>query len=313
MKKVFTKSLSVFLCLILLAVTFSSVASAASEGSVSVSGKGVYELFNSGATYLYGYGSGADASDTFTNNGYDIYLADYGVSEAQIGLSFKVDSRVTDRAVLTVLAFDVDEGPSADYEHDYVYLVDETDNTQVRVGMLSGMNEEWNTTSMEIDKSYFKAGHNYHFYLVDSVSGWVVWVRTVTLVIGNAFDIKASLKSSIDNSTAVISNRVKISASENADYTFEFKALNAEDGVQYGSYFEDVSVSRISSTGTYSFPLTSDAPYGEYTVYLYIKNPTTGAVVLVLQDTVNYTDKPVTLCQRIWNFFLRVLAYLGLS
>lgn len=310
-----SKIISVLLSVIMLASVFCCVASAETK-ELKLSGEGSYEIFNSGVTNSYPNGDVEfnTAVDTFDNDGYDIYLKyfdDYDdVLESQIGRSFTIESKVKDSAFLTVLAYDVDEGPSEDREHDYVYLVDETTGKETQVGMLSGMTDEWNTTSMQIDTKLLVKGHTYHFELVDSVWGWHVWVRTVTLVVGNAFDIKASLDSTIED--GMVKNKVKYSTSDPNKYTFEFKAISVEDGIQYGSYFEDVEIKRVAQRGEFEFELTEGAPDGEYEVYLYIKDVDTGAVVLVLQDNPS-VDNNLNIFQKIWNFFLNIFACLGLS
>lgn len=316
-KTIFKKIMSIVLTVLILTVSLSCVASAAgSTDSVSMNGVGVYELFNSGCTNSWGSGNISTTinPETYDNNGYDIYLTNDGLIEAQLGQSFNVKTNLSDNAVITISAFDVDEESG---ERDIVYLVDETTGESTAVGRLSGMDEEWNTTSIVVDADLFEKNHTYHFYLVDSVEGWVVWVRTVTLVIGNAFDIEASLDSTIDDDTAVVSNKVKIAASSNGEYVYEFKAVNADNGNQYGSLFENVEVGKIAKTNTYEFTLISDAPAGEYNVYLYIKSASTGAVVLVLEDTVYYQvegpAEEMNFFQRIWNFFLQIFVFLGLS
>lgn len=307
----FTKVLSVLLSVIMLASVFCCAASAESK-ELTINGEGSYELFNSGATSTRPQGDipTNTAVDTFDNNGYDIYLNSAN-NEYQIGLSFTVNTKINKTAYVTILAFDVDEGPTPDMEHDYVYLVDEQDGTEVEIGMLSGMNQEWNTTSMQIDPSLLVKGHTYHFELVDSVYGWVVWVRTVTLVWGNSLNIKASLDSTINN--GVVTNVVKYSTSNPDKYTFEFKAISKVDGVQYGSYFEDVEIGKTSKTGEFKFALENGAPEGEYDIYLYIKDVDTGAVVLVLQDGDSTEDTHLNIFQRIWNFIVRIFTFIGLS
>ena len=319
MKKTqFKKIISIILATLMLATMFTCFASAASSDSVSMTGIGSYEIFNSGCTgegYDYWYNI---APDTVTNGGYDIYL-EYP-EESQIGAPFTVDSAVTDDAIVTILSFDVDEESG---ERDLIYLVDETDGSKDHIGTLSGMDWEWNTTSIVIDADLLEVGHTYHFNLIESVEGWVVWVRTVTLVVGNAFNINAKLDSTIDNDTAIISNDVAISTSLNMNYDFEFKAVNKANGNQYGSYFTNVDTTTTETTDTYNFALTEGAPAGEYTVYLYIKNPATGAVVLVLDDTVYYQveapevepepEEELNFFQKIWAFFMKIFVFLGLS
>ena len=124
-----------------------------------------YSLFNSGSS-----GSGNRYSSTqnyddssYTNGGYDIYSSNSNLPWVRLGLSFTVSQAVTERAALTVYAYDVDEDSG---ERDYIYLVDETTGTKTKLGgYLSGMDSQWNTTTLYIDPSYFEVDHTYHFEL----------------------------------------------------------------------------------------------------------------------------------------------------
>ena len=114
---------------------------------VDINATGTHSLFNSGATgqgYKYSSTQGSDAnpnSHSYSNSGYDIYGQMNKNSTLTIGMgcSFTIHKEVTERATLTVYAYDVDEESG---ETDTVYLVDETDGTRTPVGTLKGMNDQ---------------------------------------------------------------------------------------------------------------------------------------------------------------------------
>ena len=146
-----------------------------------------YTLFGSGRTgnrTYYRVNQNYDEA-SLQNGGYDLYAdaSSSTISRIRLGLSFKVNYPITERATLTVYAYDVDENTQAsNNERDLIYLVDEFTGAKTQLdGYLHGMNEQWNTTTMFIDASLFTVGHSYHFELYESVKGWVVWVRTVSL------------------------------------------------------------------------------------------------------------------------------------
>ena len=123
----------VFVMVVLMIPFGTADVSAASNVLQTQGGRNTYTLFNSGCTGSGRYYSSSSnpAPDTLTNNGYDIYLrTSGGVRRSRLGLSFYISDTVTERATLTINAFDVDESSG---ERDLVYLVDETTGNQVQI------------------------------------------------------------------------------------------------------------------------------------------------------------------------------------
>ena len=260
-----------------LAVPFT--ATAASAVAPPASNESTYNLFNSGLTGQGRNRTGSLYSDalnpapaTYTNDGYDIYVRantdTYDCSStAQLGLSFTLAAPVTEVAFLTVSAYDVDESSG---EVDGIFLCDETAGTSSRVGSLSGMDEEWNTTSFRIEPSLFTVGHTYHFMIKGENSTWCVYVRQVSLNLStgaSAMNIDANAE--IDTYGGVTVG-IALSATTVASYTVELKALHVESNNQVGSYVGTISSNEASRN--YTFSLESGAPEGIYQIDIIIKD-----------------------------------------
>lgn len=283
------KILAVVLSLAFILATFAVATVAASTDNVVVDREDAFALFNSGCTDTWGNGDLYTRYDvtSFDNNGSDIFAEAYDSEDAantQIGASFTVSAPIDSDVYVTIHAFDVDEESG---ERDIIYLVDEATGEKVELGYLSGMNEEWNTTSLIVPVEALEVGHTYHFHLYESVWGWIVWVRTVNLIVGGVADLDADFDADI-TASGEVENIVNIYPEEDGAYVYEFKAVFNDDNVQYGSLFEDVDAVAGGSTTNHTFPLTADAPEGEYTIYLFIKDAETGVIVKVLEDTDTY-------------------------
>lgn len=124
---------------------------------------GNIEVFASGET---GSGGGADLTNTEDSPFDPVKFADpkQGVTSAQ----------------LVIYAYDVD----APDEIDEVFLNGHS------VGILTGMDKEWNTSVLEVTGDALKSlcDGQENSIAVKTNSGWIVFVRTVTLVVngGNA-------------------------------------------------------------------------------------------------------------------------------
>ena len=124
---------------------------AATSGYETKTGTNAYALFNSGSTSSSGTrysSSGSYNYDTssYNNAGYDIYVSasnNVSSSTARLGLSFTIMQEVTERATITINAYDVDEGSG---ERDVIYLVDENTGAKTRIDYLRGMDSQWNTS-----------------------------------------------------------------------------------------------------------------------------------------------------------------------
>lgn len=272
----------VFVMVVLMIPMGTADVSAASNVVQTQGGRNTYTLFNSGCTgsgKYYRYNNNP-APHTLTNNGYDIYLDTGAIDRSRLGLSFYISDTVTERATLTINAFDVDEVSSwyGGPERDLVYLVDETSGNKVQIteghGYLSGMNQQWNTTTFYINPSLFTKGHTYHIELYDSVDGWVVWVRNVSLILTTSGvqkpidpsmpTIKESdFSASIDTSRNITTN-LFLKSTGNVTYFVEYAAtINSN---QYASYFGSVTVTPSGVQYPVNFQLEYGAPKGVYKV-----------------------------------------------
>ena len=243
----------IVLCMVcaLVIPSMTLVLSAAVNTSLNIDTAGGtnYSLFNSGATASSGYdadyGNGTNpAPDTHNNNGYDLYGEVRG-SAIRLGLAFTVNIDITEQSQLSIKAWDVDES-YADcgygYEYDYIYLVDETSGTSVKLDThLSGQNNKWNTSVINIPANLLKKGHTYHFELRMTCTGnhscsyYCVTVRTVDLIVngngnGNGPVVpntgieSADLVASI-SSSGNLSVSLNAKAYSNDTYILEYKAV----------------------------------------------------------------------------------------
>ncbi len=251
-----------------------------------------YHLFNSGKTgngNYYGYNYNYNES-SYRNGGYDLYAtqASSSLTTIQLGLPFTVSASTSELVRLSIYAFDVDEvGYSAHHERDYIYLVDETTNTSVKLdGYLSGQDWKWNNTEFTIDPSNFVVGHTYHFELnvtcTACSNSWVVYVRTVTLEYITAPDpepeIEADLSASI-SSTGVVSANLTAFANIEDTYTLEYKAVCTSNNAQYGGTEYSVVIPTTTSTFTKTFQLESGAKRGTYEITVFIKDGEDNVIV----------------------------------
>lgn len=243
-------------------------------------GTQVYSLFNSGATSLsgkeYSSATGVDRnpdSHSYNNSGYDIY----GCSENKdltlgMGLSFYVGEQVTERATLTVYAYDIDEESR---QIDDVYLVNEATGVRTYVGSLSGRDETWSTSTLTIDASCFQKGNTYHFEVDVCQGGWWTWVRTVALEItlgsgGYVPTLEHSFSASISGS-GVVNTSLYLKANYSAIYQLEYTAT-IQGQQKGGSEGRTISVSPSGATANVSFSLESGSPKGTYEIAVIVKD-----------------------------------------
>ncbi len=269
---------------------------------VDVTASGSYSLFNSGATSSSGrYYSSASGGDynpdsrSYSNNGYDIY-GDSPISFALkigMGISFTVSQPITERAVLTVYAYDIDEESG---QIDYVYLVDETSGTRTRIGHLSGMDNQWNTTTLYIDASCFTVGHSYRFENEVCAGGWWTWIRTVSIRMTTAeaeedLITDHSFTASINGSGTVTTN-LYLKTTQSATYTLEYTATIS--GNQKGSaQGQTVTATQSGVNKQVSFALESGSPAGTYQIDVILKDAQ-GNTKQIYSCNAGYKDKAVS-------------------
>ncbi len=304
--RLLTRSLSFFAIAVMLFSLFTLFPAAAEAPSetdhhVPVTGAGgsSYVIFASGRTGRRGteYKESKNYDENSkTNGGYDLY-SDYYYSSMRnitLGRSFTVLCEVDEVAELAVYAYDIDESQG---EKDRIYLVDETTGTAQKLGLLSGMDESWNNTTFRIDPSYFVTVHTYHFELTHEVSGWVSWVRNVTLTV-NGSDLgdgsapvssiaSASATATITDSGAV---RVDVTATGNETVTvdLEVKVTAVKTEAQHAQIFTSVTVTPEQSTVSHTVNLEYGAPTGIYRIDVYFKNPGVGNVIKTTTAVAGY-------------------------
>ena len=274
---------------------------------VDINATGTHSLFNSGATgqgYKYSSTQGSDAnpnSHSYSNSGYDIYGQMNQNSTLTIGMgcSFTIHKEVTERATLTVYAYDVDEESG---ETDTVYLVDETDGTRTPVGTLKGMNDQWNTTVLYIDSYNFVQDHTYRFEVTisDTAGGgavWWVYLRTVSLdlTVGEYVPVADILDHSFSASisdSGTVSTNLYLETDGNYQYTLEYAA--SINGTQRGSSLnQSIAATSNGVSKSVSFSLESGAPSGVYQIDVIVKD-SRGNTVTTYSTWAGYRCSAVT-------------------
>ncbi len=275
--------LCLVLCMLVAALMILPANATTENTQAEINASGAYSLFNSGATgssyhtynLTWGYDANPD-SHSYSNNGYDIFGGMDNSSPVTVGMGipFVVSKRISERATLTIYAYDVDEESG---ERDYIYLVDDTTGTRTVLGYLSGMNNQWNTTTLYIDPSNFTVGHTYHFENVISVSGWCVYVRTVSLEMTtlnnpseNPVISEHAFDASIDKNGIVTAN-LYLKTAEEVTYNLEYAASVNEN--QKGSLVDQtITATPNGVKKQVTFALESGSPKGSYKVDVVIKD-----------------------------------------
>ena len=202
-----------------------------------------------------------------------------------IELAFTLDELPTQSAYLAVKAYDVDE----DYgETDYVYLNDDiylpmnqTNKFNKKynnetIGYLSGTNNTWNTTVLEIPIEKLKKGKNVISVTVATPT-WIVRIDWMQLVLdGGAADSnidKFSLElqdTSTKDKTVTVQSLVTIRQKGNKEYATEYTLTQTETGNALDACF---GKAKSQEQIALSMPLNS--PGGVYKITGILKDPDT--------------------------------------
>ncbi len=262
---------------------------------INQSGGTSYTIFASGCTGrgVY-YNSSQNYNENSKNNGgYDLYsrYSSSSMRNITLGRSFTINCDINEVAELAIYAYDIDESSG---EKDRIYLVDETNGSSTALGLLSGMDESWNNTTFRIDPSKLIKGHTYHFELTHEVSGWVSWVRNVTLSVNGTGT--GSVQSGIASASAIssISSSGKVTVNVTTKgytagtYSLEIKATAVATEAQHAQYFGSISVGTSETTKNYSMNLESGAPSGTYRIDVYLKNSSNGSVAKTATTVASY-------------------------
>lgn len=205
-----------------------------------------------------------------------------------IELAFTLDELPTQSAYLAVKAYDVDE----DYgETDYVYLNDDIylpmDQTNQfnknynneTLGYLSGTNNTWNTTVLEIPLEKLKKGKNVISVTV-APSTWIVRIDWMQLVLdGGAADSnieKFSLElqdTSTKGKTVTVQSLVTIRQKGKKEYATEYTLTQTETGNALDACF-----GKAQSQEQIALSMPLDSPSGVYKITGILKDPATEAI-----------------------------------
>lgn len=255
-----------------------------------------YSLFNSGNTSTDGYAarhpnSINPAPETHENGGYDLFGTIGGSkSRFRLGMSFTVAIDIAEQASLSVKAYDVDEstkGCSYGYEYDFIYLMDETDGTSVKLDShLSGQNNTWNTTVFTLSPDLFVTGHTYHFELQMTCTGnhnctyYSLTVRSVDLIVNGVSGPVEKPETGLENAdlsasisaNGTVSVNLKANTYAKETFTLEYKAVSSSNLGQYGGTETRVVIPETPSEFSTSFALESGSPRGTYEITVFIKD-----------------------------------------
>ena len=205
-----------------------------------------------------------------------------------IELAFTLDELPIQSAYLAVKAYDVDE----DYgETDYVYLNDDIylpmDQTNQfnknynneTLGYLSGTNNTWNTTVLEIPLEKLKKGKNVISVTV-APSTWIVRIDWMQLVLdGGAADSnieKFSLElqdTSTKGKTVTVQSLVTIRQKGKKEYATEYTLTQTETGNALDACF-----GKAQSQEQIALSMPLDSPSGVYKITGILKDPATEAI-----------------------------------
>ena len=205
-----------------------------------------------------------------------------------IELAFTLDELPTQSAYLAVKAYDVDE----DYgETDYVYLnddiylpMDQTNRFNKKynnetIGYLSGTDNTWNTSVLEIPLEKLKKGKNVISVTVAPPT-WIVRIDWMQLVLdGGAADPdieKFSLElqdTSTKGKTVTVQSLVTIRQKGKKEYATEYTLTQTETGNALDACF-----GKAQSQEQIALSMPLDSPSGVYKITGILKDPDTEAI-----------------------------------
>ena len=205
-----------------------------------------------------------------------------------IELAFTLDELPTQSAYLAVKAYDVDE----DYgETDYVYLNDDIylpmdqinqsgkKYNKETIGYLSGTDNTWNTTVLEIPLEKLKKGKNIISVTV-APKTWIVRIDWMQLVLdGGAADPnieKFSLElqdTSTKGKTVTVQSLVTIRQKGQEEYATEYTLTQTETGNALDACF-----GKAQSQEQIALSMPLNSPGGVYKITGILKDPDTEAI-----------------------------------
>ncbi len=208
-----------------------------------------------------------------------------GKANYPIEISFTLNNLPAESAYIAIKALDVDEEAG---EKDYVFINDAPAYQGIAgesISALSGNNNQWNTTVMQIPISKLHLGKNYVSITVSS--GWYVTIDWIQVILDggaedtNITDFSIELNNSVQNGSNVeIESTIKILQTGSTEYYTEYMLNNAA-GDNISSYF---GTAAGVETARLSMPLNS--PTGTYTVTGLIKDKVTETIKA--SDTITF-------------------------
>ena len=200
-----------------------------------------------------------------------------------IEISFTLDELPTQSAYLAVKAYDVDEEYG---EHDYVYLNDDiykpmdlsdgygksyNNNT---IGYLTGTNNTWNTTVLEIPLEKLVKGKNVISVTVSAFCAVKVdWMQLILDGGANSDIEKFSLKikdTVTKDGNVTIRSDVTVKQNGNTKYATEYTLTQESSSISLDAYFGSASASE-----TVGLTMPLDSPTGVYRITGILKDPST--------------------------------------
>lgn len=244
--------------------------------------------------YHTGYADGDINKYLFSNN-----------RISPIEVRFDLNELPARSAYLAIYSYDCDEANGSAPEYDAVYV----NNT--KVGVMTGENGQWNTTLISVPVSALKVGANYvtiHMgikYLdtgriIEDYYKWAIRVKWLQLILdgGSSGDRPEEFAVALQNTTLKNNNiycdaQVTISSSISRRYEVEYSLVDktSPSSPTYQQIIStDVSTvtgSTILTTGTLKLAL--NAPSGEYTVQVLLKNASTSEILAADETSFKYT------------------------
>ncbi len=219
-------------------------------------------------------------------------------SPAPIEVRFDIETLPSRSAHLAIYAWDCDETNGSVPEYDAVYV------NGTKVGVMTGQNDQWNTTLISVPVGALHVGANYvtvHIGARNLTTGeifeyypytWALEVKWMQLLLDGGNDqskpdeFKVELKNArLESLFVYCEAAVTIQSHVARSYEVEYSLVD-NTSPDSGSYLQVISAdaslvsgTSIQTTGTLNFPI--DSPTGEYLLQVLLKDAATGEILAV--------------------------------
>lgn len=244
------------------------------------------------------------------------YYINYEYPDYPFKLTFDLtaDSMPRESARLGINAYDCDWDSTWDTkEYDMVFVNDKN------VGILTGQNDTWNTTYLDVPLSVLREGRNeitIHVghqdlatkEIVKDSDIWLLTVRWASLQLDGGKSPNAPNKFNLTLESVVESGggiecvaKATIQAPGNRSYTIEYSlvdkngASSASNNQIVDSDLEQVSGTTITSKGYFRLP--TNAPRGNYLIQATLRDPDTNESLAYTEKSFNLTNELQSKCQ----------------